>query len=73
MEQTALPYYIPIADVLLLRQPANNAGLDVFRKRWDSMCFDAKIHLDIGAHLSLDVLFDSLERHSKCLRAVGRL
>lgn len=72
-EQMMIPYYIPSADVLLLRRPAGNAGVDVFRRRWDAMRESVSFHVFLKKDQSVDLLVDLLERKSKCLRSVGRM
>lgn len=72
-EQTCVPYYIPSSDVLLLRAPALNSGVDVFRRRWDLMRHSLSFHVKIGKHQTVDEFVDTLERRSKCLREVGRM
>lgn len=72
-EQTTIPYYIPSADVFLLRRPAVNAGVDVFRRRWDAMRESVSFHVYLKKDQSVDLLVDLLERKSKCLRNVGRM
>lgn len=72
-EQSMLPYYIPSADVLLLRRPAVIAGVDVFRRRWDAMRESVSFHVFLRKDQSVDLLVDLLERKSKCLKSVGRM
>lgn len=72
-EQSCVPYYIPSSDVLLLRKPAPNAGVDVFRRRWDLMRHSVSFHVIVRRDQSVDSFVDSLERKSKCLRQVGRM
>lgn len=72
-EQSCVPYYIPSSDVLLLRQPAPNAGVDVFRRRWDLMRHSISFQVVIRKNQSVDSFVDTLERRSKCLRQVGRM
>ncbi|PXF45179.1 hypothetical protein BWQ96_05080 [Gracilariopsis chorda] len=72
-EQPCVPYYVPSSDVLLLRKPARNAGVDVFRRRWDLMRFSISFQVHIRKDQSIDGFIDTLERRSKCLRQVGRM
>lgn len=72
-EQCCVPYYIPSSDVLLLRKPAPNAGVDVFRRRWDLMRHSISFQVVIRKNQSVDSFVDTLERRSKCLRQVGRM
>ncbi|CAN8064334.1 unnamed protein product [Agarophyton chilense] len=72
-EQPCIPYYVPSSDVLLLRRPANNAGVDVFRRRWDLMRFSISFQVHINRDQAVDGFIDTLERKSKCLRQVGRM
>ena len=72
-EQTCTPYYIPSSDILLLRKPAENAGVDVFRRRWDLMRHSVSFRVYIKQNQSVDEFVDVLERRSKCLRQVGRM
>lgn len=72
-EQSCIPYYIPSSDVLLLRKPAPNAGVDVFRRRWDLMRHSISFHVIVRKDQSVDSFVDTLERQSKCLREVGRM
>lgn len=72
-EQTCIPYYIPSSDVLLLRNPAPSAGVDVFRRRWDLMREAVSFHVIINRDQSVDGFVDTLERKSQCLRQVGRM
>lgn len=72
-EQPCLPYYIPSSDVLLLRAPPPSAGVDVFRRRWDLMRESSSFHVIIRQNQDLDGFVDTLERHSGCLREVGRI
>lgn len=72
-EQPCLPYYIPSSDVLLLRAPPPSAGVDVFRRRWDLMREASSFHVIIRQNQDLDGFVDTLERHSGCLREVGRI
>lgn len=72
-EQSCIPYYIPSSDVLLLRKPAPNAGVDVFRRRWDLMRHSLSFHVFIRKDQTVDGCIDTLERRSKCLRQIGRM
>lgn len=72
-EQSCLPYYIPSSDVLLLRAPPGNAGVDVFRRRWDLMREAVSFHVLVRENQDLDAFVDTLERRSGCLREVGRM
>lgn len=72
-EQSCVPYYVPSSDVLLLRKPAPNSGVDVFRRRWDLMRHSISFQVVIGKDQSVDSFVDTLERRSKCLRQVGRM
>lgn len=72
-EQTVIPYYIPSADVLLLRRPPSSAGVDVFRRRWDAMRHCCSFQAVVRKSQNVDLLIDMLERKSKCLRQVGRM
>lgn len=73
VEQSCAPYYIPSSDVLLLRKPPANAGVDVFRRRWDLMRHFISFQVHLDRTQSVDSLVDTLERRSKCLRQVGRM
>lgn len=72
-EQSCIPYYIPSSDVLLLRYPPANAGVDVFRRRWDLMRHALSFHVVIRKNQTVDNFVDTLERRSRCLRQVGRM
>lgn len=72
-EQALLSYYIPSADVLVLKKPATNAHIDVFRRRWDAMRHDCTLRVLLAKGQSLDTMVDLLERRSQCLKAVGRM
>lgn len=73
VEQSCAPYYIPSSDVLLLRKPPANAGVDVFRRRWDLMRHSISFQIHLKQTQSVDSFVDTLERCSKCLRQVGRM
>lgn len=73
VEQSCAPYYIPSSDVLLLRRPPANAGVDVFRRRWDLMRHSISFQIHLEQTQSVDSFVDTLERRSKCLRQVGRM
>lgn len=72
-EQCCVPYYVPSSDVLLLRRPPQNAGVDVFRRRWDLMRHSISFHVALRRDQTLDSFVDMLERRSKCLKEVGRM
>ncbi|KAI0558666.1 hypothetical protein FGB62_195g020 [Gracilaria domingensis] len=72
-EQPCVPYYVPSSDVRLLRRPANNAGVDVFRRRWDLMRFSISFQVHIDKDQSVDGFVNTSERRSKCLRQIGRM
>lgn len=72
-EQSCIAYRVPSSDILLLRKPAPNAGVDVFRRRWDLMRYSTSFQVQIRKDQSVDSFVDILERRSKCLREVGRM
>ncbi|KAA8499245.1 hypothetical protein FVE85_6830 [Porphyridium purpureum] len=70
--QPALPYSVPISEILLLLAPGQSCGLDVFRRRWDVLSRPAQFYVFIDATQDLNILVDVLQRRAP-LREVGRM